>query len=319
MKYIKFGRSDLEVSRIALGCWQAGKFGWGKVEDEDIIRGIQVGVDELGINFIDTADIYGFGHSEKVVGQAIKGRRDKVVIATKVGIRWDRQNPSMQTVKRDLSKDYILKAVDESLERLQVDVIDLYQCHWPDPETPVEETAEAMEKLCEMGKVRWWGVSNFSVESMKKILELGCKHFVSDQPPYNLLEREIEKDILPFCKENSIAIMAYSPLAMGLLTGKYRTEPQFEGFDWRKYNEFFSGEKFEKVVEAIDKSIHIAQKHGVKFGQIAVAWVLAKGVEVAICGFKNEKQVRENAKAVDVRLSEDEIKELEENFWFAKK
>lgn len=318
---IKFGRSDLYVSRVALGLWQAGKVGWGDVQDKDIIDGIRKGAD-LGINFIDTADIYGFGYSEELVGKALKGKRGIFVIATKVGLRWDRAKPrhklSVSDISRDLSPKYIMSAVEESLRRLQTDYIDLYQCHWPDPKTPLEDIAETMERLCEQGKTRWWGVSNFSVEDIKKILDMECKRFVSDQPPFSLVQRNIEKELIPFAKKNGVALMVYSPLGMGLLTGKYKALPRFDSFDWRIYNEYFTDEeKFRKVVEAIEKSEHIAKNHGVIFGQVAIAWVLHKGADVAICGFKNPKQVEENAKSLEVKLSPDEIKELDENFSFA--
>lgn len=323
-KIIRFGKSDLYVSRIALGCWQAGKFGWGDVKDEDIINGILTGFD-IGINFIDTADIYGFGYSEELVGKAIKLRkreRDKIVIATKVGLNWPRTKNkdalSVSDIFRDLSPKYIVRAVEESLRRIGIDYIDLYQCHWPDPKTPLEKIVETMEKLCEEGKVRWWGVSNFSVSDMQKIVYMNPKYFVSDQPPFSLIERHTEKEILPFAKKNGIALMVYSPLGMGILTGKYKNPPKFKDFDWRNYNQYFTDEKkFQKVIQSIEKSYHIARKYGVEFGQIAIAWVLAKGADVAICGFKNPKQVQKNAKALEIELSEDEVKELDENFAFA--
>ena len=256
------------------------------------------------------------------MGKALKGKRENFIIATKVGLRWDRSKPrhklSVSDISRDLSPEYIMSAVEESLRRLKTDYIDLYQCHWPDPKTPLEDIAETMERLCEQGKVRWWGVSNFSTEDMRKIIDMGCKYFVSDQPPFSLVQRGIERELIPFAKKNGIALMVYSPLGMGLLTGKYKSRPRFDGFDWRNYNEYFTDEeKFRKVMQAIEKSEHIARRYEVGFGQVAVAWVLQKGADVAICGFKNPKQVEENIKSLEVKLSPEEIKELDENFSFA--
>ncbi len=316
VKYTKLGRSDLMVSRLCIGCWQAGKFGWGDVKDDQIISGIQK-AQELGINFIDTADIYGFGYSETLIGKAVKGKRTQFVIATKVGLSWPREkpNPTQTDIKRDLSPKYVKKAVEESLKRLGTDYIDLYQAHWPDPKIKLEDLAEVMEKICEEGKSRWWGISNFSLEEAKKLIQFRCKFFTSNQLPFNLLEREIEKDI-PEYKERKIGILAYSPLGMGILTGKYKEPPEFNGFDWRQNYEFFREEKFYKVKRAIEQTEHIAKEKNAKFSQIAIAYILKKDIDVVIFGFKNADQVEENAKSVYIDLSEEEIKELESAFSF---
>ncbi len=322
MRYVIFGRSGIEVSVICLGCWAAGGIGWGRVDDNEIIKAIEVGVNECGINFIDTADVYGYGHSERLVGEAVRRiGRSKVIIATKVGLRWDRKKTPdkidpFRDVKTDLSPSYISEAVYESLRRLKTDYIDIYQAHWPDPKTPLDALVEAMERLCEKGDVRFWGVSNFSAESIEKIAMTMAPHFTSDQPPYNLIERGVEKDIIPVCRRYNIALMVYSPLAMGLLTGKYRELPKFEGFDWRNYSSFFSRDTFYRVRRAIEKCRKFAEKYGVVFGQIAISWVL-RNVEVAICGFKNEEQVRQNAKATEVEIEENDAKEIESYFDFA--
>ena len=297
MERRRLGRSGLSVSCVCLGCWQAGGVGWGEVSDQEIEKAIKIAINELDINFVDTADVYGYGHSEEVVGKALKGLRDKVILATKVGLRWNGKQKSWN----DLSRNYILKQIDESLTRLQTEYVDLYQAHWPDSKTSIEELTDAFETLCEKGKIRWWGVSNFSVEMISKIIDLGAKHFTSVQPPYNLLERSIEKDILPFCRKNNISVIVYSPLAMGLLTGKYKEEPKFEGFDWRNLYEYFRGKKFKDALEGIEKITPFKDKYNATYSQIAISWILkTDGITSAIVGFKNENQIRETSKIIQI-------------------
>jgi len=316
MEYRQLGKSQLKIPAVCYGAWAVGGWMWGGTDDEAAIRAIRRGID-LGITCIDTAPIYGMGHSERIVGKAIKGRRDEVTIATKCGVRWDivkghhvfdtKMNDGTPVqVRRYLGAESIKKECEESLERLGVDVIDLYQCHQPDPTTPVEESWDAMLDLKQEGKVRAIGVSNFSVDMMKKCQ---CRGPVtSDQPLYNPLERDIEKDILPFCIENDIGILAYSPIAQGLMTGKVTMERKFGEGDVRNLRPWYKPENRKRVLEMLKKLQPIADGHGATLAQMTINWVISqKGITAALVGARNERQVEENAKATDFKLTDDEI------------
>jgi len=316
MEYRQLGNSDLKLPAVCFGAWAVGGWMWGGTDDEAAIRAIQKAID-LGITCIDTAPVYGMGHSERIVGKAIKGRRDKVLIATKCGVRWDvvkghhvfnsKMNDGTPVqIRRFLGPESIKKECEESLERLGIDVIDLYQCHQPDPTTPVEDSWDAMLELQKEGKVRWIGVSNFTVDMMRKCLSRGP--LTSDQPLYNPLERDIEKDILPFCIENNIGVLAYSPIAQGLMTGKVTMDRKFAEDDVRNYKPWFKPENRKRVLEMLKKIQPIADGHGATLAQVTINWVISqKGLTAALVGARNENQAEENAKATDFKLTGEEL------------
>ena len=227
MHYRSLGKTALKLPVVSFGAWAIGGWMWGGTDDQAAVRALQCAIDE-GMNCIDTAPGYGLGHSERIVGEAIAGRREKVIIATKCGLRWDCTDGDFFfetefqgkpcAIYRNLTKASIIKECEDSLERMKIDCIDLLQCHWPDPTTPIDETMEALLGLQAAGKIRAFGVSNFTVEMMEACLRTAP--IASDQPKYNALEREIEAEVLPFCEKNQISVLAYSPIAQGLLTGK---------------------------------------------------------------------------------------------------
>ncbi len=311
MEYRKLGSSDLNVSVIGYGAWGIGGAPfWSTEGDHASLSSIKKAFD-LGINFFDTAPVYGFGHSEKLIGQALKSVRDKVIIATKCGLLWDKEQ--LGSIKKSAKADSICKEIDQSLERLETDYIDLYQVHWPDVDTPQEETMEALLKIKEQGKIRHIGVSNYSVQQMEDCLKVGP--VVSLQPEYSLLQRKIEAETVPFCLANEIGIIAYSPLASGVLTGKYDKDTQFK--DWRGKGILgeFTGDAFVRNVEKVDQLKKIAEGLGKSCGQTAVNWVLQQpGLASALVGVKNPKQLEDNIKAVGWTPSEESAKEIDTLF-----
>jgi aryl-alcohol dehydrogenase-like predicted oxidoreductase len=299
------GNSGIEISVIGLGTWAMGKRSWGRVDDADSSSAIRKSLD-LGINLIDTAPVYGFGHSERVVGLAIQGLRNKAVIATKCGLAWDEASGR---IWNDGSKAGVIAQTEGSLKRLGVDWIDLMQVHWPDPIRPVAETMAALVQLREQGKIRAIGLSNYSVEQMRAALECGPVH--SLQPPYSLLNREIENEILPFCRQQGIAVLAYSPMAKGILTGKYEKEATFSEDDVRDRDPNFSGERFHRNLEVVAGLREVGAQVGRSPAQVAVNWVIAQpGLTCAICGAKTPVQVSENAGAAGWSLSPEQIDHL---------
>ena len=316
MEYRRLGKSGLKLPVVCYGAWAIGGWMWGGTDDDAAVRAIRKAID-LGITCIDTAPIYGMGHSERIVGKAIAGRRDEVTIATKCGVRWDvvkghhvfdsKMNDGTPVqIRRFLGAESIKKECEESLERLGIEVIDLYQCHQPDPTTPVEESWDAMLELQKEGKVRAIGVSNFTVEMMEKCLSRGP--VASDQPLYNPLERDIEKDILPFCIENDIGVLAYSPMTQGLMTGKVTMDRKFPEDDVRSHKPWCKPENRQRVLEMLKKIQPIADGHKATLAQVTINWVISqKGLTAALVGARNEKQVEENARAADFRLTEDEL------------
>lgn len=311
MEYRKLGSSDLEVSVIGYGAWGIGGAPfWNNEGDNKSLNSIKKAYD-LGINFFDTAPVYGFGHSEELIGKALKPFRDKVIYATKCGLRWDKS--SLSAIRKDASRSSILEEIDQSLQRLDTDVIDLYQVHWPDVETDQKETMETLLEIQEKGKIRHIGVSNYSAEQIKECLKYG--KIVSLQPEFSLLAREIEKETVPVCLENDIGIIAYSPLASGVLTGKYDKNTRFE--DWRSKGIIgtFTGEGFIKNIEKVDRLKEIAEAEGKTCGQMAINWVLRQqGLSTALVGVKNSGQVKENLNAVGWQPSQDHCKRIEKIF-----
>lgn len=305
MKYRKLANSNLEVSAVGLGTWAYGSDTFGTVDDQQSIRALRTAVDS-GINLIDTAPVYGNGHSEKVVGKAIEGIRDKVIIATKCGNH--REGPKYV---RDSSPKQIRREIENSLRRLNVEVIDLYQIHWPDPDTPLEKTVEELTKLQKEGKVRYLGVSNFGVDLLKEMTSL--TDIISLQPHYSLLNRKIEKKTVNYLINNNLGALSYGTLGGGILTAKYEQRPQFEDDNDNRsgFYPFFKEENWEQTLALTDLLKEIANKHHQSPAQVAINWSINRpGITTALVGAKNEKQAAENAQAADFELTEAEMSAL---------
>ncbi len=307
MEYRQLGQSDLNVSVIGYGAWGIGGAPFWSTEGEDnSIRSIEKSID-LGINFFDTAPVYGFGYSEELLGKVLKSKRQDVIIATKCGLRWKKED--IKSIEKISTKESILEEIDLSLKRLQIDCIDLYQIHWPDENTPIGETMETLLEIQKAGKIRYIGVSNYSADQMQECLKYG--QIVSLQPMYSMLERDVERENLPFCIENEIGIICYSPLASGVLTGKYDENTRFK--DWRGEGIIgnFTGEVFVSHIKKVKQIAEIALKHEKTLAQLAINWLLhQKGVTTAIVGVKNPDQVEQNKGAVGWDIPDDDLKEI---------
>lgn len=299
---------------IGFGAWAIGGWLWGGTDRRQAVRAIQAAVD-AGVNLIDTAPVYGMGLSEEIVGEAIRGRRERVVLATKCGLVWHTQQGRLffhqdgKPVHRFLGADSIRYEVEQSLRRLGVETIDLYQTHWQDSTTPIEETMSVLLDLKREGKIRAIGVSNATVEEIERYRRLGPVD--SDQEKYSLLDRDHERDLIPYCREHGIAFLAYSPLAYGLLTGKLSPEREFSGDDLRRNNPRFSAENRRRVNAMLERIRPLAQARGLAISQLVLAWTVAQpGVTHALVGARNPEQALENAGAGDVVLSEQEQAEI---------
>ena len=301
MEYIPIKGTNLTASRIALGTWAIGGWMWGGTDEEESIRTIHAALDK-GINLIDTAPVYGFGVSEEIVGKAIerRGHREKVVIATKVGLEW--HNGS---VSRTSSRARIRQEVQDSLRRLRTDYIDIYQVHWPDLSVPIEETARTMQELYKEGLIRAIGVSNYSPDEMERFMSASELHVV--QSPYNLFEREIDRDVLPYVREKNLSALAYGPLCRGLLTGKMRPDTTFSGDDLRKSDPKFQPPRFTQYLNAVQQLDDLAQKiHGKHAMDLAVRWVLdTPGIASALWGARHPRELEAVAGALDWKLDAD--------------
>ena len=301
------GSSTLKVSVVSLGTWVFGGDNWGKVDDNESIASVQKAI-ELGINLIDTAPAYGDGHAEEILGKAIKGKRDKVFIATKCGLQ-----KRERTFIHDLRPSQIRKELEHSLSRLNIEQLDLYQCHWPDPKTPIEATLEEMLKMQSEGKINNIGVSNFDLPLLEKALRIAP--VVSIQAHYSLLERSVEEShLLQFCKKKGIGVMTYGSLGGGLLTGKYKNPPTFPKKDARRFfYPFYKGQEWRRYhgfVEAIKK---IAQEKRKPLVQVALNWLIQQsGVTTALVGARTIEQVEKNAHAIQGELSESDLIQIEE-------
>jgi aryl-alcohol dehydrogenase-like predicted oxidoreductase len=278
--------TSLKVSPVAIGTWAIGGWMWGGTDEAESIATIQAAF-EHGINVVDTAPVYGFGRSEEIVGKAIaEGRlRSEVVIATKAGLQWDGAR-----VSRNASRARIMREVEASLRRLRTDYIDIYQVHWPDPLITIEETAEAMHTLFEQGKIRAIGVSNFSVVQVERFRRVAPLHVL--QPPYNLFERGIEADLLPYCQENKIAMLGYGALCRGLLSGRMRTDTVFDGDDLRRTDPKFIEPRFAQYLTAVGKLDRLAQRFGKRVIHLAVRWMLDQGITTALWGARHPNQLQ---------------------------
>jgi len=305
MEYRTLGKTDIKVSRICLGCWTFGgdRF-WGPQEDFESIRTVHAAID-AGINFFDTAESYGEGRSEEVLGKALSGLREKVIIGTKVS-------------PQHLSRKELIKSCEGSLRRLRTDYIDVYHIHFANPQIPIEETLSCMEYLKKQGKIRVIGVSNFGKKDLQGLLKYGRAEV--NQLPYNLLWRAIEYEIIPVCTENDISITCYSPLAQGLLTGKFRSPDEVP--DGRARTRHFSGKRplarhgeegaEEETFSTIDEIRKISEKEGISMSHLALCWLLSKKeVASVIVGARNPDQIRENAESIKIKLSQDLIEKIE--------
>ncbi|MGD0565947.1 MAG: aldo/keto reductase [Candidatus Goldiibacteriota bacterium] len=312
MQKRKLGWTGLELSVIGLGTWAAGggewKFGWGPQDDGDTIKSIHEALD-CGINWIDTAAVYGLGHSEIVVGRAVKNMRERVILATKCERRWNADGSEIFGV---LKKNDIKKECEDSLKRLSTGHIDLYQIHWPNPEEDIVEGWEAINELIKEGKVRFGGVSNFSTAQMEKIWPSG--KIASLQPPYSMLRRSIEGDQTAYCAQNNIGMITYSPMEKGLLTGKVTMEwvKGLPESDHRKRDNNFNEPQLSKNLALLEKLKNISEKAGITLSQLAIAWVLRRPeITAAIVGARKPGQIKETAPAGDATLADDIIKEID--------
>ncbi len=287
MERIGIPGTPLEVSRVALGTWAIGGWMWGGTDEAESVATIRDAI-EHGINLIDTAPVYGFGRSEEIVGKALaEGQlRSRVHIATKTGLEWRDGNPY-----RNASRARIMDEVEDSLRRLRTDYIDIYQVHWPDPLVTVEETADAMHALLRQGKIRAIGVSNFSVAQMERFRRVAPLHVL--QPPYNLFERAIEADILPYCRNNKIATLGYGALCRGLLSGRIREDTGFDGDDLRRTDPKFQPPRLAQYVAAVHEFDRLAQQRfGKRVIHLAVRWMLDQGISTALWGARHPGQLR---------------------------
>ncbi len=312
MRKVRLGSSNLEVSVIGFGAWAIGgsgwSYAWGPQDDQDSINAIHAALD-AGINWIDTAHVYGHGHSEEVVGRAIRGRRNDVIVATKCGLLKGNDG----TVVPCLKKNSVREELEGSLRRLGVDAIDLYQIHWPNPEEDIEEAWTVLADAREKGLVRAIGVSNFNAAQMERLARIAPVH--SLQPPYSMWRRAIESGIQPFCHKHDIGIVAYSPMVSGFLTGKLSAAwvKSLPEDDWRRDNVNVKEPALSANIAFVEGTIRpIAKTHKVGVGEIAIAWTLrGGGITSAIVGGRAPKQVKETSRAAAVTLSTDELQAIE--------
>jgi len=317
MEYKQLGTSEIRASVITFGSWAAGGWMWGGTEQNDAVGAIHASFD-LGVTSIDTAPIYGQGLSEEIVGEAIKSLpRDQVQILTKFGMRWDlAQGDFAMKTKDNAGHDLdvykyaapasIIKECEDSLRRLGTDYIDLYQIHWPDVTTPIPDTMEAVQRLVEQGKVRAVGVSNYSVDQMREAEQ--TVPLASNQVPYSMLRRGIEQDVVPYCREHHKAILAYSPMQLGLLTGKFQPGQHFDDSDLRATNKLFTPDNITRVNAFLARLQPMAEGKNASLSQLVIRWTLAQpGITVALVGARNAEQAVQNARAIEVKLSAEEI------------
>jgi methylglyoxal reductase len=317
----KLGNSGTEVSVVGFGAWAIGGWMWGGTDEEKAVQAIHAGLDH-GINLIDTARVYGYGRSEEIVGRAIRGRRQKVLLATKCGLVWDRAEgtfffhadergstlrPSKMKIYKNLRPASIRRELEASLKALGTDYIDLYQTHWQDPSTPVKDTVGELQRLKAAGKIRAIGVCNATVDDLEAYGPID-----SDQEKYNLLDRNIESNgILDWCRRKSVGVLPYSPLANGLLTGKIGPDRQYGDGDLRKTNPRFRRENVARVNAMLETLRPIAQRHQATVGQLVIAWTAAQpGITCVLCGARDADQAAENAVAGGITLSAAEVETI---------
>jgi aryl-alcohol dehydrogenase-like predicted oxidoreductase len=310
MQTRKLGYTDLELTAVGLGTWAMGgpwEYGWGPQDDDEAVAAILATLD-TGINWIDTAPAYGLGHSEELIARALKQKSEKPIIATKCGILWNDKGEKITCLKRES----IRAECHASLKRLGVEAIDLYQMHWPDPDEDVEQAWEEMSKLCREGKIRYLGASNFNVEQIECVRKI---HPVASlQPPYSMLRRDAEDELLGYCAGNNIGVVAYSPMQRGLLTGTFSRErlAALPSDDHRRRSSEFKEPQFSATLELVEGLKEIAQRNGRTCAQLAISWVLRRPeVTAAIVGARRPAQIRETAPAAAWRLSDKDVEEIE--------
>ncbi len=319
MKYNQLADTGIQISAITFGAWAIGGWMWGGADKQDALDALHKSL-ELGITSIDTAPVYGQGLSEEIVGEALKGKRHEAQILTKYGMRWDVERPGDFMASKDnngnalkiykyAAKESVIEECERSLKRLQTDYIDLYQIHWPDVSTPIDETMEAIQILLQQGKIRASGVCNYSAEQMR-IADQTVKQ-VTNQVPYSMVERKIEADVVPYCLEHEQGILAYSPLQRGILTGKITDDYPFEEGDHRPNTLHFKPQNRKTINAFLQKIKPIADGYSVSLTQLVINWTIQQpAVVAALVGARNPQQVAENAKAVDFMLSADEINQI---------
>jgi aryl-alcohol dehydrogenase-like predicted oxidoreductase len=306
METIQINSIKLPASRICLGTWAIGGWLWGGTDEQNSINTILAALNQ-GINMIDTAPVYGFGVAEEIVGKALQkyGQREKVILATKVGLEWNDNG-----IVRNSSPQRIRKEIADSLKRLQTDYIDIYQIHWPDLKTPFAETAETMLSLLKEGKIRAIGVSNYSPAQMDAFRKVAEIH--TSQPPYNLFEREAEKDVLPYTEKNKITTLGYGALCRGLLTGKIKADTQFKGDDLRKHDPKFQMPLFQEYLNAVKALDEFAQKNfGKTVMDLAVRWVLDRGHTIALWGARTPEQIQPVNEVMNWKLDANAMQQIE--------
>jgi aryl-alcohol dehydrogenase-like predicted oxidoreductase len=310
MQTRKLGNSDLAITPIGIGAWAMGggdwAFSWGHQEDQQSIAAIHAALD-AGVNWIDTAAIYGLGHSEEVVGKALAGRSTRPYIFTKCGLVWNEK----REISRSLKADSVRRELEASLKRLKVDAIDLYQIHWPDPEPEIEEGWQALAHAQKQGKIRFIGVSNFNVAQMKRAQAIAP--ITSLQPPYNIVTADVEKEILPYCRENNIGVIVYSPMKSGLLTGKMTREriAKLPPDDFRPRTPSFQEPLLTRNLGLVEVLRKIGNRHGHTPGEVAIAWALRDPIVTgAIVGMRSAEQAKQVVRAAEFRLTPDETGEI---------
>ncbi len=309
MEYLNLTGTDIRTSEIGLGTWAIGGWMWGGTEEKSAIEAIHAALNK-GINLIDTAPVYGFGTSEKITGKALKESsvpRDKIVLATKVALDWKDDQ-----VFRNASADRINKEIEDSLKRLQTDYVDLYQVHWPDHNTSIEETAKALQKLKDQGKIRAIGVSNFDTNQIEEFRQYA--DLSSVQPPYNLFERDIEKDLLPYCEKNNLTTLLYSSLCRGLLTGKMKPDSTWEGDDLRNVDPKYQSPRYEQYLYAVQKlDDYVRTHHGKRVIHLAIRWILQQpGANIPLWGSRKPSQLDALDEVYGWQLTNDDMKAIDD-------
>ncbi len=315
MDYRELGNNGLKVTSMAFGAWAIGGWLWGGADHKDAVNAVREALD-LGMTSIDTAAAYGFGRSEEIIAEAVRGRRHQVQIFTKYGLVWDKEKGNFFFHSKDdkgrtvamhryAGKESVMQECDSSLKRLRTDYIDLYQIHWPDETTPVSDTMEAIDRLLGAGKILAAGVCNYTVEQLAEARRY--VNIVSNQVPYSMLNRKIETDLLPYCRENNVSVLAYSPLQRGLLTGKFKPGHVFNEGDSRPDSVFYREPNFSRIIAWIEHLRPIADARGVTIAQIVLAWTLRQpGITVTLAGARNAEQVRENVGVCNLHLTNEE-------------
>jgi aryl-alcohol dehydrogenase-like predicted oxidoreductase len=311
METRQLGNSDLQITPIGIGAWAMGgggwEYAWGNQQDDESVAAIHRALD-MGVNWIDTAAVYGLGHSEEVVARALKQTSHKPYIFTKCSLIWDEGG----NITSSLKADSIRREVEASLRRLQIDVIDLYQIHWPDPDPEIEEGWETLVALQKEGKLRHIAVSNFSVDQMRRAMTIAP--ITSNQPPYSAIKRGVEADVLPFCQQNNIGVIVYSPMQAGLLTGKMTQEriEKFPADDWRKRDEEFQEPRLSKNLKLAEVMQTVAKRHGVPTPNVPIAWVLNHpAVTGAIVGMRTAQQVDDLIGGGALKLTADDLRDIQ--------